>query len=91
MDALQEPVLMDEEQIVSSEEISDLLSGEYGMLALLAARELVRMRDVLDRRHQMMREMACAIEASRLECVELREHAERYAATIEELSIKLAG
>lgn len=82
---------MDDAEFVAPDEIDDLLSGEHGMLPLMAARELVRARGVLAQCRMTMADMAAEIEAARLECQELRARCECYAATIEEMSIKLAG
>ena len=91
MDAIQEPVLMDDAEFVARDEIDELLSGEHGMLPLMAARELVRTRGILAQCRMTMAEMAAEIEIARRECMELRARCECYSATIEEMSIKLAG
>ena len=91
MDAIQEPVVMDDAEFVAPDEIDELLSGEHGMLPLMAARELVRTRGILAQCRMTMAEMAAEIETTRLERMELRARCECYAATIEEMSIKLAG
>ena len=91
MDAIQESGLMDPGEFIDPDELAELLSGEHGMLPLMAARELVRTRGILAQCRMTMAEMAAEIEIARRECMELRARCECYSATIEEMSIKLAG
>ncbi len=91
MDAIQESVMMDNGEFIDPDELAELLSGAHGMTALMAAREVMRLRVALDGCRMTMADMAASLEFARSECQRWCSLAERYAVSIEEMSIKLAG